>query len=181
MTMNPASPAHCYKHVLACTLIMLGTGSSFANATQNDQSQIRPITIEQHESLSFGQVIAGSNTLGTVTIDPANGRKTVTHGVMDMGGFHSPALFLISGQPNARFTIGAYRQKVFEAIEGRSGSGKVEFKKITSYPDKFGQFDKFGQAWVTVGAEVKLKLGHNYGEHIGHIMLEVKYLNQEKG
>ena len=64
----------------------------------------QPIGIENTEGLSFGSFVAGSG--GSVTVNTADGIRTVTGGVMLMPSSQGrPAQFTVTGQPNQTYTI----------------------------------------------------------------------------
>lgn len=168
--------------LLLALMICLPLSSPAALAQVDDKNQkkqptLLALAIHEYESLEFGKVVAGGGNRGKVTIDAVDGSKKVTHGVADLGGHHSPAKFLITGQPNAHFVINIRNRGPLTASNRKTKgkNTKNKLKNLKSHPDKFGRLGADGKAWVMVGGEIALPAHSGSGKYTGRFAVDVDY------
>jgi hypothetical protein len=73
-------------------------------AAEGRAAVLEPLSLLNVEELSFGNLFSGPSA-GTVVIDPNDGSRTVTGGVVPLGGVFHPARFLGAGAPNTNVAI----------------------------------------------------------------------------
>ena len=88
---------------------MLLTAASPASAQSNAQTASRavvvsPISLVKVQDLSFGDVAAGT-TGGTIVVNPDTGVRTVTGGVVALGGSVTAARFVGAGSAQTNIAI----------------------------------------------------------------------------
>ncbi len=129
-----------------------------------------PITINTLLDLDFG-TLAGDTTLaGTATIDPATNAKTVSGGVMDFGGVHRRASFLITGDPNVAFTV-----ILPSSVTVTSGGNSMTLNGFSSSPSGVGTLNALGIRILYVGATLQVGAGQAAGTYSGAFTVIVNY------
>ncbi len=114
----------------------------------------RPLAVEVVSPLEIGNVTTDGILVGVVVLDPRTGQKTARGGAIDLSGYHSPAIFRVIGEPNARFVI-TLPHRVEMSYEGES-AGSVVLTEFRSDPSRLGMLNANGEAIIRVGATLKL-------------------------
>jgi hypothetical protein len=129
----------------------------------------RSIGITLLQNLDFGS-LGVATTSGTATVD-ANGIKTVSAGILDLGGVALPAVFQITGEKNVVFTITLPASATINPIAGAG----VLLTDFQSTPSLTGILDNTGKATVTVGATINLSPGMPESTYSGPFDIQVSY------
>jgi len=130
----------------------------------------KPISISWVQDLDFGTLAGDGTFAGTATINPVTGTKTVSGGVYDFGGIHSPATFTVKGDKNTTFTV-----MLPGSIILSSGANTMTLNNFSSDPSGFGVFGNNGQATLTVGATLQVGAGQPAGVYSGVFTVTVNY------
>jgi len=154
------------------------TGGNFAtvgssnNRSGGDASAVivQPNEISKVTNLSFGNIAAG-NSFGTVVID-VYGERDASGGVtlISAGNVSSPAIFDITGFPNATFTI-----SLPEVIYLTSGSDQMEVINFVSDLGNSSLLNQEGEAQLKVGATLNVDANQPPGLYIGSFDVTVAY------
>lgn len=130
----------------------------------------KPVSITWVQDLDFGTLAGDGTFAGTATINPVSGAKTVSGGVYDFGGLHSPATFTVKGDKSATFTV-----TLPGSIILSSGGSTMTLNNFTSNPSGFGVFGNNGQATLTVGATLQVGASQPAGVYSGVFTVTVDY------
>lgn len=132
------------------------------------QAQNRPLKVQLVQNLEFGN-IGATNITGTVTIG-SDGSKTLSAGLLDLGGLSAPAIFTVQGVKNAAFTI------TLPASATISGPGaSANLSDFQSTPSISGVLDNRGQATISVGATMNITPALWEGAYTGPFDIIVTY------
>lgn len=145
-----------------------------AMAARSVAGTARPLTIEQVEELDFGRIAGDVALPGEVVIDPVSGQKTLSGGVVDLGGSHSRATFEISGEAGAEFVITLPGEREIKG-QDTEAPGRVVLTDFASSPSRSGVLGPDGRATVYVGATLKMKPGQPGGHYRGPLDIFVDY------
>lgn len=129
----------------------------------------RSIKIVLVQNLDFGG-LGVSYTAGTAVVS-ASGIKSVSAGILDLGGAALPAVFDVTGERNQPFTI---TLPVSATINPVAGTG-AQLTGFQSIPPLTGTFDQKGRATVTVGATINLTPGLSESIYSGPFDILVSY------
>ncbi len=141
---------------LTVSLLLLGPlGAPYMGGGSTAEAQ--PEFTISCGDLKFGQVVTDSFTTGTVVIDPATGFKTVQGGAIDLGGAHSRAECLVTG--NGKFVITVPSQ--FSITNG----GSSVLVTVTLFPSNEGVFGPNGLETVFFGGTLQLPPGQLPGTY----------------
>lgn len=113
-------------------------------------SQGRPIKATLVQNLDFG-IIGATDITGWVTIQP-DGTKTMSAGILDLGGITGPAVFLIQGEKNVNFSI-TLPVSASVTLPGGPSAVLTDFQ---ASPSITGTLNQQGQATVNVGATINI-------------------------
>lgn len=141
----------------------LATGEATANI-------VEPLEIVKNIDLTFGNIASGP-TFGSVTI-ATDGSRSGNGGVtlISAGNSNSAANFIITGHPNATFTIDL---PLFTEIEYNG-----EFMTIDNYVSDLGQIsmlDGNGLAELNIGATLNVNPNQSSGLYTGSFDVIVAY------
>ncbi len=164
-------PAPLFAAVVAAGLVLALPGPAGA---QEDKGDKRPLNVEQLEELAFGRITSDPSASGAVLIDPVSGNKTLLGGAVDLGGEHSRAEFLITGEPEARFVITLPDQRKIKS-EGSGGPGTATVTDFASHPERSAALGRNGRATVYLGATLKFKPGQPAGKYQSALDILVEY------
>ncbi len=139
-------------------------------AHERKQRKHNPIKIEAIRGLHFGDMVPSQFGTGTVSINVANGRKTVGGGVIDLGGRHSRAQYRIKGKPKARFII-----EPMERTTLYMAGAELPVVDIVTIPEREGRFGPDGRAIVVVGGTLLVDPRQDPGSYRGHLLVTVVY------
>lgn len=129
----------------------------------------RAISVNLVQNLDFGNLgVAG--TAGTATIG-ADGAKSVSAGILDLGGAAMPAVFQITGEKNLTFTITLPASVTISPVTGPP----AQLTGFQSTPSLTGVLSNSGKATVTVGATINLTPGMAESTYGGQFDILVAY------
>lgn len=129
----------------------------------------RAINIVLVQNLDFGGLGVG-DTAGTAAIS-ASGIKSVSAGILDLGGVALPAVFEVTGEKNQPFTITLPASATISPVAGIS----AQLSGFQSIPPLTGAFNQQGRATVTVGATINLTPGLSESVYTGPFDIMVSY------
>ena len=129
----------------------------------------RVIKINLVQNLDFGGLGVGY-TAGTAVVS-ASGIKSVSAGILDLGGVALPAVFDVTGERNQPFTITLPASATISPVAGIS----AQLSGFQSIPPLTGIFDSKGRATVTVGATINLTPGMAESTYAGPFDILVSY------
>lgn len=131
-------------------------------------AQGRPIKATLVQNLDFG-IVGATDVIGTVTVTSA-GSKTVSAGILDLGGVAVAATFDIQGERNTVFTITLPASATITV-----GGSTAQLTQFESTPSLTGTLNAKGQATVTVGATLNLTPSLAEGAYTGVFDIIVSY------
>lgn len=131
--------------------------------------QGRPVKVTLVQNIEFG-VLAATAVSGTATVR-SDGAKTVSAGIVDLGGVSQPAVFLIQGERFGGFSI----TLPASATMTLPGGPTAVLSDFESEPAISGVFDHRGQATISVGATMHLAPGLWEGIYGGPFDITVSY------
>ena len=164
-------PAPLFAALVAAGLVLAVAGPAGA---QEDKGDKRPLAVEQLEELAFGRITSDPSASGAVLIDPVTGSKKLLGGAVDLGGEHSRAEFLITGEPDARFVITLPDERKIKS-EGTGGAGTATVTDFESHPERTAALGRDGRATVYLGATLKFKPGQPAGKYQSPLDILVEY------
>ncbi len=145
---------------LAVSLLLLGPLVALYMGGGATAEAVQPELTIACGDLKFGLVVPGP--FGTVVIDPATGFKTVQGGAIDLGGAHSRAVCLLTG--NGRFVITVVPTPTqFNLTDG----GSPVPIAVTLFPSNTGVFGPNGLETVFFGGTLQLPPGQLPGTYSG--------------
>jgi hypothetical protein len=131
-----------------------------ATASSPIHAQIQvAITIENLSPLDFGNAVIGDSSK---TIPPS-GQETIEN-----------ASFLVNGQPDSEYRIVLPRRTWLYNIE--DNHDRIEVSQFTSFPQRTGNFNTYGQSQLFVGAtRERIALRTEPGTYSGQFSVTVLY------
>ena len=148
MVLMGSSVAHCV--------------SATADVTAN---LIAPITIENTQALSFGEIVADDANSGTVVVD-TDGVRTA-NSVIATGGTVSQASFSLGGESDHSYSVYIPGSVTIKANSGENSMIVEHFtsdKTNTSIPDT-----------LNIGATLNIKAAQATGNYTGTFSIDVNY------
>lgn len=136
---------------------------------------LEPLSLLNTRGLDFGIITAGP-TAGTVTIDPATEARTVTGGVVPLGGSVSAAEFLGAGAAKSKIAI----IKEPRASITLTRSGGTETMTVDTFMVEGGngtsrQLGNDGTLRFRVGARLNVGANQAQGTYLGTFNVTVDY------
>ncbi|MGQ3092212.1 DUF4402 domain-containing protein [Roseateles sp.] len=129
-------------------------------------------TLSNSGALSFGGFTAGSG--GTVSVGTGGTRsKTGSVILVNQAGIPSAAQFVVSGTPNAAFTISLPADGSIFLSDGASGSMAVN--AFVSSPAGVGVLSGGGTQQINVGATLDVGSGQATGNYAGSFIVTINY------
>ncbi len=120
--------------------------------------------------LAFGTFLPGNG--GTVEIDTA-GARTVTGGVVELGGFISEAQFNVSGEPGKSISISLPDDATIAHVDDEEITMSVD--NFVSSPNAGGTLDSEGTVKIHVGATLNVDADQLSGTYKGEFDVTVSY------
>ena len=138
--------------------------------TTIDANIVSTINIVANNGIVFGD-IGASEIPGTVTID-VDGSRTSTGGTtINSNTSGTPALFEVSGDPNAFYIITLPTSIVITSAAGDT----MTVDNFTSSPSVNGQLDPSGRESLNVGATMNVGGFQPFGAYSGIMATTVEY------
>lgn len=125
------------------------------------------ITLQQH--LVFGR-FAPTASAGTVTVSTAGGRTGSN--VALVSGAYSQAVFRVTGDPNASYTI---TLPALDTVLLASGTNTMVVQKFLSSPDTTGTLDANGEQLLNIGATLDVGANQASGDYSASFDITVEY------
>jgi hypothetical protein len=163
---------HCAVIAVSTLAVILALLAGTPNAQgQGQGGGGKPITITQTQALDFANLGSVPAASGTAVLSPATGVKSVTGGVLDLGGVHLVALFDVTGTNSGSFTI---------TLPGtititEPGGTTTTITDFTSFPSGTGTFSGQGTATLVVGATLRVAAGQQSGVYTDLSDITVAY------
>lgn len=132
----------------------------------------KPIKVMQRQDLDFGTVASSVSTGGTVVINASTGAKSVTGGVVDLGGAHGRAEFRVTGDKNTAYTI---TLPTSITINAATGPGTATIDTFVSDPSSPAVLPNNGQQTVFVGATLTVGANQPPETYSGSFDIIVEY------
>ena len=131
---------------------------------------ISTINLVAQNGIVFGD-ISSSSSEGTVTID-TDGSRTTSGGVtVNRNTSGTPALYEVSGDRSAYFSI-----TLPDSVELTSDAGdSMTVKNFSSVPEKNGQLDSSGRKDVYIGATLRVGAFQPFGKYKGVMSTTIEY------
>ena len=161
-----------HRCLLPLFVVLLSTATVRAASDNADivAEVVSTLSIFNRSGMVFGD-IAASNSPGTVVLD-ATGSRLVTGGTFVNSTVSSgPAMFDVSGIPNAVYAI---TLPVSVVLTGASGNSMV-VDKFTSQPADTGLTDPGGQQNLYVGGTLNVGSNQAVGSYSGLMTVTVVY------
>ena len=175
--MNPKVFIHIFWLPLVGLLLVLGDGSAWAQqesdpfllpgTSDTENSKLKPLRLRTLQALEFGRLSADALVGGSITINPATGRKS-TFRAQNLGGTHGRAEFEITGEPNTRFLVTLPKKVAVQTASNK----QITLTHFTVHPDKIGILSPNGKAVIQVGATLNLGPGKE-GSIKGHRAVDI--------
>ena len=118
----------------------------------------------------FGVLVPSTAFTGQVVLDPATGQKTVNGGVIDLGGFHGRAEYVLTGKPHKR-----YRIFLPSAATISVGGNNMTVQDFTAFPGVSGRFGPSGKVHLYVGGTLEVSPSQPSGRYRGPFEVFAKY------
>jgi hypothetical protein len=138
--------------------------------TTVDANIVSTINIVANNGIVFGD-IGASAIPGTVTIDVDGSRTSTGGATINSNTSGTPALFEISGDPNALYVVTLPDSIVITSAAGDS----MTVDNFTSSPSANGQLDLSGRQNLNVGATMNVGSFQPFGAYRGIMATTVEY------
>jgi hypothetical protein len=131
---------------------------------------VSTINLVAQHGIIFGD-ISVSSSRGTVTV-ATDGSRTTSGGVtVNRNTSGTPALYKVSGDPSAYFSITLPDSVVLTSDAGDS----MTVKNFSSVPEKNGQLDSSGRENVNIGATLGVGAFQPFGKYKGIMSTTIEY------
>lgn len=140
-----------------------------AGAAALAQSGPLPVRITADRDIDFARLAVEASG-GSVKIDAATGSKSVSGGVIDLGGLHQGARFRLSGQANAVVLLGA------PSVDLHYRSNRITMLADFG-PSLIRTLDGNGRLTLDVGGVLTIPSGTAPGLYKGVLLLTASYAN----
>lgn len=152
--------------VTLMTALVLGMTSSRGHA-----QKVKPIAVTTTTGLSFGSfTMAGSGGLVTVS---AAGIRSVSGGIIALGGTVTAATFSVTGNNNTPYTITLPTSTV---LSGPGGSMPINFTAaLVTGGVLTGQLANGGKSTFSVGGELTVASNQAPGAYSATLVMTVNY------
>lgn len=160
--------------VLACQLFLVvwcqhDVRAATTTATV-EVNIVSTINLVAQNGIVFGD-ISVSSSRGTVTVS-TDGSRTTSGGVtVNRNTSGTPALYEVSGDPSAYFSITLPDSVVLTSDAGNS----MTVKNFSSVPEKNGQLDSSGRKNVNIGATLGVGAFQPFGKYKGTMSTTIEY------
>ncbi len=157
--------------VLIAGLFVAASNALAASAqAQASAVVVQPFSISNQAGLSFGHLYAGDSA-GSVVM-AVDGSRSASGGVAFAPSSEgSAAGFMVSGMPDASFSISLPQSAVLEA----EGGHQMVVSDFISEPAASGKLDGAGEQALSVGAALQVQAGQAVGAYAGSFEVVVEY------
>ena len=162
--------------VTFCAGLMLLTACCISNvqaATATaivEVNVVSTINLVAKNGIVFGD-IASSSSPGTVSIGTDGSRTTSGGATVNRNTAGTPALFEVSGDPNAFYNV-----ILPDSVELTSAAGnKMTVSNFSSIPASNGQLDSSGRQNMNVGATLGVDSFQPFGSYSGVMATTIEY------
>ena len=131
---------------------------------------VSTITLVAQNGIVFGD-ISSSSSAGTVTIGTDGSRTTSGGATVNTNTSGTPALYQVSGDPNAYFSITLPDSIVLTSAAGN----KMTVSNFNSVPATNGQLDAGGRQNLNVGATLGVGSFQPFGAYSGIMTTTIEY------
>lgn len=128
------------------------------------------INLVANNGIVFGD-ISSSSIPGTVTIGTDSSRITTGGVTVNTNTPATPALYEVSGDPNATYSVTLPASVVLTSASGDS----MVVTRFTSIPSVNGQLDSSGRQSVNIGATLNVDSFQPFGAYTGVMSTTVDY------
>ncbi len=129
-----------------------------------------PLTVEIESTLDFDRVALSGPGGGMVTIDPVNGRRTVSGELVELGGMAIQGTATVRGEPGRAVRVQLPRSVTLHSSEG----GSAELTDIEADVPGGARLGRDGSLKFSFGGRLAVK-GDAGGDYRGRILLVVDY------
>jgi Domain of unknown function (DUF4402) len=129
-----------------------------------------PLRIDVETTLDFSRVAQNGNQGGEVVVDPSNGVRRVTGGLMDLGGMTLNGTVRVSGTPNASIRVDLPTRVQLHSSSG----GTADVIDIKTDLSPAPRLDGSGQLLFSFGGRLVVK-GAVSGSFRGSIPITADY------
>ena len=119
--------------------------------------------------LGFGQIVS-SGAPGTVTVDPTGNRTASGGAVLGSAAGVGPAMFRVTGEPNASYSITLPSSATFG-----SSHRSMTVDRFTSSPRGSGNLGPGGSQWLALGGTLHVGPSQSTASYDGTVEVTVAY------
>lgn len=160
--------------ITSCLLISALFIVRFAGAATTSSTVevniVSNINLVAQNGIVFGD-ISSSSIPGTVTIGTDSSRVTKGGVTVNSNVVGTPALYEVSGEPNATYSVSLPDSVVLTSASGDN----MIVNKFTSIPENDGQLDSSGRQDVNIGATLNVEGSQPFGTYRGVMSTTVDY------
>jgi hypothetical protein len=136
------------------------------------QQPRQPLRVRQVTPLQFGSFVAGAGS-GSLRIDPHSGSRSSTGGITGFGGGYGRAVFEITGEPGASFTVLLPRE--MSLVSHTQQPGVLAMRELVSDPEDKATLGPDGKASIAVGGVLQPAGRMTKGDYSGLFPITVFY------
>lgn len=136
-----------------------------------DDEALAPLSIQVETSLDFNRLAIANPSGGSVTLDPFTGNRSVSGGLVELGGMALQGVATVRGEPGRPIRLQMPQSATLHSSEG----GSAELTNIVADLPKGGaRLGPDGTLRFTFGGRLNLN-GNAHGDYRGRILLVVDY------
>ena len=152
------------------TIFCLHNANAATTTTTVEVNVVSTINLVAQNGIVFGD-ISSSSSPGTVTIGTDGSRTTSGGATVNTNTSGTPALYEVSGDPNAYFSITLPDSTVLTSAAGN----KMTVSNFNSVPAVNGQLDAGGRLSLNVGATLGVGSFQPFGAYSGIMTTTIEY------
>jgi hypothetical protein len=145
-------------------------GSSATASAKVTATVLRNIAITDKEIMSFGN-LATSTSPGVIVLDQNGTRHAAGGARLEPGGFHSPAVFRVTGAPNSSFAVELPRSVTLSDRNGHT----MRVRNFAIATGNITSFDADGIRDLKIGATLDVSPNQALGDYDGVMSVTVSY------
>lgn len=149
---------------------MFNVADAATTTTTVEVNIVSNINLVAQNGIVFGD-ISSSATSGTVTIGTDTSRNTTGGVTVNTNTSGTPALYEVSGDPNATYSVTLPESVVLTSAAG----DRMIVNNFTSNPASNGQLDAGGRQIVNIGATLNVEGFQPFGTYRGVMATTVDY------
>lgn len=132
---------------------------------------LAPLSIQVETSLDFNRLAIANPSGGSVTLDPLTGNRSVSGGLVELGGMALQGVAVVRGEPGRPVRLQMPESATLHSSEG----GSAELTDIVAdLPRSGARLGPDGTLRFTFGGRLNLN-GNAHGDYRGRILLVVDY------